>query len=49
MEEIRAGVTLETRHYGDASTAPTLVVWGHGRVGTVHHVLLPNDDTRWSM
>lgn len=30
MEEIRPGVTLETREYGDAATAPALVVWGHG-------------------
>lgn len=30
MEEIRPGVKLETREYGDAATAPALVVWGHG-------------------
>ena len=30
MEDIRPGVRLETRAYGDVAGAPTLVVWGHG-------------------
>jgi len=30
MTEIRPGVVLETRQYGSAATARTLVVWGHG-------------------
>ena len=28
--EIRDGVSLETRQYGDATGSKALVVWGHG-------------------
>jgi hypothetical protein len=35
MAEVRPGVKLETRQYGDPATASTLVVWGHGLCNTL--------------